>query len=137
MNLAQAVENSLKLGLSMEWYGIRIEDTKEIGEITYHYVSVPESSTIEVQDQGLNAKIKTAKGLASLAKDMLVNMQIEACKVLDDHEDWIQYVKDNMSDFLKVYAKVRKGEVWTKGMGDARIKELKAEIKQASGYKEV
>lgn len=137
MNIEQILEANLKLTLSMEWYGICIEETKEVDNATYNYVSVPESSTIEVADPKLNAQIKTADGLAKLAKDMLIKIQLDTCTAIDDDEDFIQYVKDTVSDWIKVYAKIRKGEVWTKEMGDARVKEIVAQVKQAKEYKEV
>ena len=137
MNIEQRLEANLKLTLSMEWYGIRIEETKEVDNVTYNYISVPESSTIEVADPELNAQIKTADGLAKLAKDMLIKIQIDTCTAIDDDEDFIQYVKDTVSDWIKVYAKIRKGEVWTKEMGEARVKEIVAQVKQAKEYKEV
>ena len=133
----QILKDNMKTTLLMEWYGIRIEETKEVGEVVHHYVSVPESSTIEVEDQELNARIKTSDGLAKLAKDMLVKMQIDVCKAIDDDEGFIQYVKDTMPDSLKVLARVRKGEVWTREMGNARVKELTQELKQAAEYQEV
>lgn len=130
--------NNLKTSFLLEWYGIRMEDNKEIGVTTHQYISVPESSTIEVEDPELNTKIKTADGLMSIAKDMLVKMLLDSCRIVSDNdEEFVQEVKDNISEYLKVYAKVRKGEVWTEEMGDARIKEVEAEIRQASEYKEV
>jgi hypothetical protein len=127
----------VQTALLMEWYGIHIEDTREFGDITYQYVSVPESSTIEVEDQELNSKIKTSDGLVDVAKNMLVKMQVDTCKAIDDDDDFIQYVKDNVSDWIKVYARVRKGEVWTREMGDVRVKELTKDLNKAAEYKEV
>ena len=111
MNIEQTLERSLKLVFGMEYYGIRMEDAKEVGDMTYYYISVPESSTIEIDDPEINTRIKTSDGLSKFARDMFIEMQIESCKVIDEDEDWIQYVKDNMADFIKVFAKVRKGEI--------------------------
>lgn len=137
MYTEQILKNSWQLTLIMEYYGIRIEDAKEVGDMPYSYISVPEFSTLEVEDQEMNAKIKTADGLISLAKDMLIKMQIDTCKGIDDDEDWIQYVKYNASDWFKLYAKVRKGEVWTEEMAKARLNEFMAELREAKEYKEV
>lgn len=136
MNGEQLLKN-LKTTLTMEWYGIRTEDSKEIGYTTHQYISVPESSTIEVEDPELNTKLKTAKGLMSVGKDMIVKMLLDSCDSEYHDEEFTKEVKDNISEYLKVYAKVRKGEVWTREMGDARIEELTAEIKQATEFKEV
>ena len=137
MNIEQILETNLKLTLSMEWYGIRAEETKEIGYATYHYVSVPESSTIEIEDQELNVKIKTADGLKKIARDMLVKQLLDYCKAEFDDEEFIQEIKDDISEYIKVFARVRKGEVWTQEMGEARLEELTKELKQATEYKEV
>ena len=139
MNNEQIV-NNLKSIMTMEWYGIRIEDTKEVGIATHQYVSVPESSTIEIEDQELNAKIQTADGLKLVAKDMLIKMMLDLCRATydeDDIEEFMEDIKRDISDYLTVYAKVRKGEVWTREMGDARVAELTEELKAASGYQEV
>ena len=139
MNNEQIV-NNLKSIMTMEWYGIRIEDTKEVGIATHQYVSVPESSTIEIEDQELNDKIKTADGLKLVAKDMLIKMMLDLCRATydeDDIEEFMEDIKRDISDYLTVYARVRKGEVWTREMGDARVAELTEELKAASGYQEV
>ena len=130
--------NNLKTTLSMEWYGIRIEDTKEIGDAIHQYISVPESSTIVTEDEELNGHIKTADGLIAIAKNMLVKMVIDTFKAeYGEDDEFLEDFKNDVADYIKVFAKVRKGEVWTKEMGDARVKEVGDEIVQASEYKEV
>lgn len=136
MNKEQLFDN-LKLILIMEYYGIRMEDTKDIGDVTYYYVSVPESSVIEITDHAWNDKIKTADGLVSIAKDMFVKMTLDSCKAVFDDDEFVDEVKANISDYIKVFAKVRKGEVWTEKMAEARLKEFGAEIREAKEYKEV
>ena len=96
----QQLFNGLKSVLAMEWYGIRAEETKEIGYATHHYVSVPESSTIEIEDQELNEKIKTADGLKKVARDMLVKQVLDYCEAeFDDEEsDDSVYIDDDFFD---------------------------------------
>lgn len=136
MNNEQLLKN-FKTTLLLEWYGIRMEESKEIGYTTHYYISVPESSTIETEDRELNTKVKTADGLISIAKDMLVKMLLDSCQSEFDDDEFTQDVKDNISEYLKVYAKIRKGEVWTREMGDTRLKEIEAEFKQVMEYEEV
>jgi hypothetical protein len=65
-------------------------------------------------------------------------MLIDSCKIIyPDDEEFIEDVKNNMSDYFKFYAKVRSGEVWNKEMGNSRIKELCEDIQKASGYVEI
>lgn len=138
-------ENYLNIIFGLEWLGIRMEETKE--EIdpnwfsttkTAYYFSVPESSTIEIENQDMNARIKTSDGLKSVAKEVLIDMMVDACEQEYGKDKWfIEDVKNNVSDYFKFYAKVRKGEVWTKELGDNRIKELTEEIQKAAGYSEV
>lgn len=140
----ERIENNYKIILTLEWFGVRIEDVKEENDDsnlmikTVYYYSVPESSTIEIDDKDWNARIKTADKLKLLAKEVLSDMLINSCKdVLPDEEEFIEDIKNNTSDYFKFYAKVRKGEIWNKEMGDNRIKELHEEIKNASQYNEV
>lgn len=134
----QEIVNCTKTLMTMEWYGIRAEKSTEVEYITHYYISVPESSTIEIEDQELNAQIKTSDGLVTLGKDMVVKSLLESCRaVSDDDEDFIEEVKNNISEYIKVYARVRKGEVWTKEMGDARVEELINELKEELAYQEV
>lgn len=142
----EQVGDAIKIILTLEWLGVRIEDVKEESESSYlfsttkktYYYSVPESSTIEVADAGedLNQKIKTADGLIHLAKKELTDVIVKACEYYGD-KDFTEEVKNNISDYCKFYAKVRKGEVWTKELGDNRVKELTDDLQKASGYQEI
>lgn len=144
MDKQKQFENYLNIILALEKLGICMEDTKEEKDTygfstkTAYYYSVPESSTIEVADAELNSMIKTADGLKKLAKENLVDIAIDVCEhEFGDDKDLIEDVKADISKYFKFYAKVRKGEVWTKELGDKRIKELTEEIQRASGYSEV
>ena len=69
---------------------------------------------------------------------MLKEMFINTCKAaFGDDEEFIKDLENDFSNYCKFYAKVRKGEVWSKELGDQRIKELTESIEKASGYKEV
>lgn len=135
----EQLENNFQIIFNLEYLGIRIEDVKEenssFGLIpkTVYYYSVPESSTIEVDNT-----VKTSDDLKIFAKKLLIDMIIDSCKdAYPDDEEFIKDVENNTSDYFKFYAKVRKGEVWNKEMGDNRIKELGEEIENAIQYKEV
>lgn len=145
MNKEKQFENYLSIMFGLEWLGIRMVETKEEKDSnwfsttkTAYYFSVPESSTIEVENQELNARIKTSDGLKALAKETLTDMMIDACEQEYGKDKWfIKDVRNNVSEYFKFYAKVRKGEVWTKELGDNRMKELTEEIQKAAGYSEV
>lgn len=140
----EQIEKNLKTVLTLEWLGVHIEDTKEITDEygipskTVYYLSVPETSTIEVEDKELNKKIQSSDNLIALAKKEILDMLMDSCKdVFGDDEEFLEEVKNNTSDYFKFYAKVRKGETWTKELGDAMVKKLTDEIHTASAYKEV
>lgn len=140
----EQITENFKTVLSLEWFGIRIEDVKEekdrfgFSNKTVYYYSVPELSTIEVADEVLNNKIKTSDGLKLLAKESLIDMLIDSCRdAFPDDKEFIEDIKNNISDYFKCYAKVRIGEVWSKDLGTKRVEELCNEIKNAIGYKEV
>ena len=143
-NREKQFENYLNIIFGLEWLGIRMEETKEerdsgwFSAKTSYYFSVPELSTIEIENQELNTRIKTFDGLKAVAKEVLTDMMIDACEQeYGDDKGFIEDVKKDTSNYFKFYAKVRKDEVWTKELGDKRIKELIEEIQKASGYKEI
>ena len=140
----EQITNNFNIILTLEWLGICIEETKEeVGDFgitgkTVYYYSVPESSTIEVDDENLNNAIKTSDGLKLLAKGTLIDIAVNACKEeYPDDEEFIEDLKNNASNYFKFRARVRTGEVWTKEMGDNRVKELCEDITKASQYTEV
>lgn len=143
MDKKQLTDN-FKTILNLEWLGIHIEDTKEERENfsfttkTVYYYSVPESSIIELDNKELNSRIKTSDGLKLLAKETLTDMLINSCKeAYPDDEEFIDDVKNNVSEYFKFCAKVRIGEIWNKEMGDNRVKELCEDIQKAAQYSEV
>ena len=140
----EQIEKNLKTVLTLEWLGVHIEDTKEVTDEygipskTVYYLSVPETSTIEVEDKELSKKIQSSDSLISLAKEEILDMLMDSCKdVFGDDEEFLEEVKNNTSDYFKFYAKVRKGETWNKELGGAMVKKLTDEIHATSAYKEV
>lgn len=137
----EQIEKNVKSILTLEWLGVRIEDTKEekdpyglFGKTAYYY-SVPESSTIEIEGED---RVKTADGLKLLTKEVLKELLVDTCKDSYGHdEDFIKEIEDNFSNYFKCYAKVRKGEIWSRELGEKRIKELTEEIEKVAGYREV
>lgn len=143
MNKEQ-IQDNLKVILTLEYLGVHIEDTKEetdkygITSKQVYYFSVPEKSTIELEDKELNGKIKTSYDLITLAKEELLNMVIESCKnEFGKDDEFIKEVENDISNYLKFYAKVRNGEVWNKELGNKAIKKITDELKNVSRYKEV
>lgn len=144
MNSIEQFKDNFKIILKLAWLGVSIEDVKQetynsgLTIKTTYYYSVPESSTIELDNQELNIRIKTSDGLKLLTKEILTDMLINSCKrEFPDDEEFIEDVKNNISDYFKFYAKVRKGEIWNKELGDNKVKELCKDIKMASQYKEI
>lgn len=140
----EQLTTNLETILYLEYLGIHFEDTREekdpygFHSKTIFLFSVPESSTIELEDEDLNVKIKTANALKNLAKESIIDMMIESFKTqFGEYEEFIEEIRNNTSDYFKFYAKVRKGEIWSKELGDNRIKELTSELKKASEYKEI
>ena len=143
MNI-KIIANNLNTVLALEWYGVRIEDTKEESSghglltKTAYYYSVPESSIFDTGNVELNNRIQTADGLKLLAKETLKQLLINTCKAeYGDDKEFIKDLENDFSNYFKFYAKVRKGEVGSRELGDQRIKELTESIEKASGYKEV
>lgn len=143
--MEKMIKSNITIIVNLEYLGIRFEDTKEeytpnrLTSKTVYYYSVPESSTLEVENEALNEKIKTANDLKHLAKDVLVDMLLDNCKSEfgEKADEFVSDVKNNLSDYFKFCAKVRKGEIWSKELAEQRIKELGAEIDKVTGYMEV
>lgn len=146
--------DSLQTLLKLEWLGVRIEDVKEesqgvfyVTTKTVYYYSVPESSTIELDNktsESLNDRIKSSDGLAALAKQCLIDMALKSCvTAYSDDKEFIEDIKNNPSEYLedfKFCVRVRKGEVWSKEKGDNRLKELREDIRKAclhNDYEEI
>ena len=120
--------------LTLELLGIRIEDTKKVNSLQSQiYFSVPERITIDLEDEERNNKIKTAEGLKLFAKEEMTRMMLSA---IPEEDQWL--IEDiDMSEYVKFYAKTRKGEVWTQEDSDKRAKEIADEIEKVNAYKEV
>ena len=139
------LRDNLTVIYGLEFLGVRIEDIKEekdsFGILTkqIYYYSVPESSTITVSDEEVNKKIKTSDDLMRYAKEALMEIIINNNIDEEDSRDekFIEELKTSLSECIKFRAKVRKGEVWNKELGKARLEELNAQVKAATEYKEV
>ena len=138
------VKRNLTITMNLEWLGVRFEETKEESDNfglttkTVYYYSVPESSAIELDNDELNARIKTSDGLKLLAKELIAEMFIGFCKTAyPDDKEFVDDIKDHISEYLKCRARVRSGEVWNREMGDKRIQELHGDMKASSQYTEV
>lgn len=143
----EQIKENLETILSLEYLGVHIEDTKNIKDkyglesIVAYYFTVPEFSTIEADDNKLNEKIKTADGLITITKEEITEMFENSLKDIFKDDDYLEMMledfKSNPSENIKFYAKVRKGETWTKEMGLKAIEKINDDIKRAIGYKEV
>lgn len=122
------VAKQVKIIYELEALGIHIENIKEdydTGLLKIYY-SVPEASTLEISDKKLNEKIKTSDGLKLLAKDALMKIGIDDCENEFSDDDFIEEVQDNISDFIRFYAKIRVGEIWNEDKRKNRTEEIKA-----------
>ena len=134
MDIKPSVTKILKL----EYLGVRFEKQKEEHglrpKVAYYY-SVPELSTLEVDNKELNTIIKTAHGLKYLAKEILIDIFLDFFK--DKDPEFVADVKNNIHDYFKFYAKVRTGEVWNKELAEQRIKDLERQVQEVTSYKEI
>ena len=141
----------LRQTLDSEYIGIHIENIKypEInpfdlfkkpgGElvIAVCYFSVPESSLLETdENEEMNQLIKTSDGLIRIAKGRINYLMATACLNNGMGEE-AQKILDGDSGYIKYYAKVRTGEVWTKELAGKRLQEMLNDMKKSIGFKEV
>lgn len=137
--MEELIKRNVTTIVNLEYLGIRIEDVKEEDFKTVYYYSVPESSTLEVENKELNSRIKTANDLKRLAKEAIVNMLLDNClkEFGEDADKFVSDVKNNTSDYFKFYAKVRSGEIWNKELAAQRMKELEKEFEKLCEYEEI
>lgn len=122
----------IKKSVQLRIYGIEVENSKQIvGKLGIPegykvYFSIPESSTIydETKDSAYNEKLKTSAGLTQIGKEILMDIIMCSCS---DEDVSI----DEMTDFVKFYVKVRKGEMWTQEQSDEIRKKVDDELKTA------
>lgn len=142
----EQITKILEIALTLEYYGIHIEDTKEqndkygITNKLIYYFSVPEYSILENKnvDKEFNEKLKTSEGLIFIAKEAFKEMIIDSYKNTFGEDDWLlEDLKNDINDLLKFYAKVRKDEVWNEEKGKAAVKKIVDELEEAIKYKEV
>ena len=123
--------------LNLEYLGIQFENTVNENGITKFFFSVPESSAVTVEGYESNDLLKTSDGLIKIAKQELTKSLVETCKEDDGDTEDNTYADDFVRDYVKFFAKVRVGEVWTDEMAAERIAELKKELEKINVYKEV
>ena len=140
----EQIKKNLKTVLTLEFFGIHIEDTKEENDEygipckQIYYFSVPETSIIKIKNEEFKEKIKTADGLIELAKEEITNMFMDSCKsVFGEDDEFLEDIKNDIPNLIKFYAKVRSGEVWNEELGNAAVKEITDAFKVVSEYKEV
>lgn len=141
--LRERLKSYFDVMIRLEYLGIHIEGTRDeqygISPKTIYYYSVPESSTIETEDEEFNKRIKTSDDLMKFGKEMILEMIYDSCeKAYGEEDKWLlDELKKDPSEFFKFRAKVRKGEIWNEELGKLRIKELSEQIEKPSEYKEI
>lgn len=125
------IKEYTKAMLSLQYLGVLIEDTQQsnIFEPIIYKFSVPEKSEIEIKSANYNTR--TSDGLIQITKEALIDIACETFEECDT--DLLEDFKKNTSNYMKFYAKVRKGEVWTKELGEKELERIKEQIE----YKEV
>lgn len=123
------LHQSLESLIYLEYLGIHIEDVKNEINFVKYYFSVPELSTLEINDKKLTEKIKNYNGLIQLTKDVLTEMIISSFENIKD-EEFIESVKNNINEYCSFYARVRKGDIWNKNKAEDVIKTLKCTLKK-------
>lgn len=125
----------IKTIMSLQYLGIQVEDVQQDNwdftqPIVYRF-SVPEKSEIRFESID-DYDTQTAEGLIQITKETLIDIICESSE--EDDSDLSRELRKYITDHAKFYAKVRKGEVWTKELG---LKELEKINNQAEEYKEV
>lgn len=131
----EELTKTLQTVLALALYGIDIEKTDEMTENGFpkivYFFSVPESSTIELDDlDKYKDLVKSSEGLITVAKDTLTDLLFESFK-MSYGED---IDRKEVADSMKFYAKVRKGEIWSLQKGKEKIDSIMNSI-QNPDYK--
>lgn len=128
---------------TLEYIGIRLEDIKverdSLGFVTKQivYYSVPESCLIDIDNEEFTKANKSLDDFILFAKNLLTDLILGINEEDNEDKDMMKDVKENLSEYFNFRVKVRKGEVWTRELGKARLEELNSQIKARTEYKEV
>ena len=133
-NNPKQIKENLRAFLALEYLGVHIEEIKESDFKQLYYFSVPERSTLKVESE--ESQAETADDLIQIAKETLIAIILNSCKAEVRDEEFYKDVKDNISDYVAFFAKIRKGEVWNEEMGQAAMKKISDEFKN-NAYKQV
>lgn len=125
INMNQLKE-SLESFLNLEYLGVHIEDVKEQYGKQLYFFSVPESSTLQFKNSEFNERIRDKCGLTNLTKEIITETIIESCRAVfgdEEDEEFYDDVRNNISEYVSFFVKVRHGEVWNAEMAkDAQKK---------------
>ena len=139
INDIKQLKENLKTVFALEYFGVHIDEVREKNLKLLYYFSVPEKSKIKSIIPN-NNQINTSDGLIELAKESITEMIIESHKhEFDDNEEYEEFyndVKNNISDYVLFFAKVREGEIWTEEMGDSAVQKIVDRVKN-NQYKKV
>lgn len=129
------LKDNFETVLILEYLGVHFENMKNNGHKTSYYFSVPEKSEIDIDDDSLKNHGKSYNDLIYITKNCITEMIVNTCKSQfekdEDFEDLLEFAKENISDFVSFYTKIRYGEVWTVEKGKAAAKKISSETRNS------
>lgn len=131
--------------LSLEFIGIHIVkyNNLEPDQPAEIWFTVPERSEIKRDQSSSDIKIgiNTSEELINTAKQIiteLCELSIElASEDDDDYNKTLKEFNGNPKDYIRMYCRVREGDIWAEEKGVAAIEEAKESITKHIGFREV
>lgn len=139
--------------VTLEYLGVHIEDSgsDKIGN-TWTRVTVPEYSTLDLESDKNKETIceviedhpyHTQEDLIDIAKIIIreklpkVRLTEEEFDTLissqEDIDEWNDFIKET----VKIFVKVREGDVWSNDRAEEKLESLFRDLESAKGYVEV
>lgn len=143
-NDKEIMKQMLSGHLSLEYIGVHIVkyNNAEPGQPAEIWFTVPERSEIKRDQSSSDTKlgINTSKELINTAKQIiteLCELSIELVSEDDDYSEALKEFNDNPKDYIRIYCRVREGDIWTEEKGVAAMGEAKESITKHIGFREV
>ena len=135
MVVGSEIDLPIKAILLLEYLGVNIEKPSTDEDVLMIKISLPEKLEVDTTELGLYLPVEDKKALAKLAKSVIIHYTVEQLgEKFGTDDEFYNEVKKDTSKYIRVFAKTRHEDVWTKDRAVARVKHL---LNTHSEYEEV
>ena len=134
MDEKELLKDITEAAIMLEYVGVEFEDEPFFGTGDFKIrFSVPEHLSTEFE-KFFKEYGSTSEDLMKTVKKVLIGAMYKS--IVGDNT-LSDFNIEEIEEYVKFYAKTRKGETWTKEMADAKMKVYKDEMKEVAEWTEV